>query len=159
MNIFNQFKSVIDVIVDELSTDGALPGGLDTAAVTVEPPRDSSHGDLAANVALVLAKQAKRKPREIDELIAARLADHGAVESVDIAGPGFINLRLGDSFWRDRLAEILSAGKDYGASLMGAGAAINLEYVSINPTGPLHVGHARGAVFGDVLASLLEKVG
>jgi arginyl-tRNA synthetase len=159
MNIFNQFKSVIDVIVDELSTDGALPGGLDTAAVTVEPPRDSSHGDLAANVALVLAKQAKRKPREIAELIAARLADHGAVESVDIAGPGFINLRLGDSFWRDRLAEILSAGKDYGASLMGAGAAINLEYVSINPTGPLHVGHARGAVFGDVLASLLEKVG
>jgi len=159
MNIYNQFKIDIDVIVDELSADGALPGGLDTAAVTVEPPRDSNHGDLASNVALVLAKQAKRKPRDIAELIAGRLADHEAVESVDIAGPGFINLRLGDGFWRDRLAEILAAGKDYGASAMGAGAAVNVEYVSVNPTGPLHVGHARGAVFGDVLSSLLEKAG
>ena len=159
MNIYNQFKIDIDVIVDELSVDGALPGGLDTAAVTVEPPRDSNHGDLASNVALVLAKQAKRKPRDIAELIAGRLADHEAVESVDIAGPGFINLRLGDGFWRDRLAEILAAGKDYGASAMGAGAAVNVEYVSVNPTGPLHVGHARGAVFGDVLSSLLEKAG
>ena len=159
MNIYNQFKIDIDVIVDKLSADGALPGGLDTAAVTVEPPRDSNHGDLASNVALVLAKQAKRKPRDIAELIAGRLADHEAVESVDIAGPGFINLRLGDGFWRDRLAEILAAGKDYGASAMGAGAAVNVEYVSVNPTGPLHVGHARGAVFGDVLSSLLEKAG
>ena len=159
MNIYNQFKIDIDVIVDELSVDGALPGGLDTAAVTVEPPRDSNHGDLASNVALVLAKQAKRKPRDIAELIAGRLADHEAVESVDIAGPGFINLRLGDGFWCDRLAEILAAGKDYGASAMGAGAAVNVEYVSVNPTGPLHVGHARGAVFGDVLSSLLEKAG
>ena len=159
MNIFSQFTRDIKVIVESLSADGGLPGNLDTAAVTVEPPRDASHGDLASNVALVLARQAKRKPREIAESIAGRLADHAAVESVDIAGPGFINLRLRDSFWRDRLEEILTAGKDYGASTKGEGASVNVEYVSVNPTGPLHVGHARGAVFGDVLSSLLEKAG
>ena len=159
MNIFSEFKNHIDVIVDELSKAGELPGGLDTAAVTVEPPRDASHGDLASNVALVLAKQAGAKPRDIAGLIARRLADRDAVESVEVAGPGFINLRLADRFWWDRLEEILAAGKDYGASTMGAGAAVNVEYVSVNPTGPLHVGHARGAVFGDVLSSLLEKAG
>jgi arginyl-tRNA synthetase len=159
MNIFSEFKRHIDVIVDELSKAGELPGGLDTAAVTVEPPRDASHGDLASNVALVLAKQAGAKPRDIAGLIARRLADRDAVESVEVAGPGFINLRLADRFWWDRLEEILAAGKDYGASAMGAGAAVNVEYVSVNPTGPLHVGHARGAVFGDVLSSLLEKAG
>ena len=104
MNIFSKFKDNIEVIVEGLSADGMLPGGLDTAAVTVEPPRDASHGDLASNVALALAKQARRKPREIARMIADRLADHDAVESIEIAGPGFINLRLADGFWRDRLA-------------------------------------------------------
>ena len=159
MNIFSTFKGNIEVIVEELSADGSLPGGLDTAAVTVEPPRDASHGDLASNVALALARQARRKPYEIARMIADRLADHDAVESIEIAGPGFINLRLADGFWRDRLAEILHAGAGYGASQRGAGEPVNVEYVSVNPTGPLHVGHARGAVFGDVLSSLLEKVG
>ncbi len=159
MNIFNQFNKEINVIVEELSGAGGLPGGLDTGSVTVEPPRDASHGDLASNVALALAKQAAMKPRDIAELIAARLKDHDAVEAVEIAGPGFINLRLSDGFWRDRLAEILAAGTAYGASAMGRGETVNVEYVSVNPTGPLHVGHARGAVFGDVLASLLEKAG
>lgn len=159
MNIYNKFKDDIEAIINALSEDGALPGELDTTAVTVEPPRDASHGDLASNVALALARQARRKPLEIAEMIANRLADHAAVESVEIAGPGFINLRLGDGFWRDRLAEILAAGEAYGASQMGAGEKVNVEYVSVNPTGPLHVGHARGAVFGDVLSSLLEKAG
>ncbi len=157
MNIFSQFEDNIKVIVDALSLAGDLPGGLDTGSVTVEPPRDASHGDLASNVALALAKQAGCKPRDIADLIAARLADHDAVVSVEFAGPGFINLRLASGLWRDRLAEILSHGKDYGASSRGAGETVNVEYVSVNPTGPLHVGHARGAVFGDVLSSLLEN--
>ena len=150
MNIYSKFKGDINVIVDELSADGALPEGLDTAAVTVEPPRDASHGDLASNVALALARQAKRKPREIAELIAQRLADHAAVESVEVAGPGFINLRLSDGFWRDRLADILAAGKDYGAPQIGPGEAVNVEYVSVNPPAAAPLRLAPGAGFGDV---------
>ena len=159
MNIFKDFKKQIEEIVEALSAAGALPGGLDTSAVTVEPPRDAAHGDLASNVALVLAKQAGRKPREIAEAIAERLAANQAVERAEIAGPGFINLRLADSFWHARLAEILAAGEGYGQSDLGAGGKVNVEYVSVNPTGPLHVGHARGAVFGDALSALLEKAG
>ena len=105
MNIFRQFYAEIETIVEALSADGALPRGLDTAAVTVEPPRDPAHGDLASNVALVLARQARRQPREIAALVADRLAGNAAVERVDIAGPGFINLRLTDGFWRERLGD------------------------------------------------------
>ena len=159
MNIFKYFKGEIEAIVETLSRDGALPGGLDTGAVTVEPPRDAAHGDLASNVALVLAGQAGRKPREIAEAIAQRLAANDAVERAEIAGPGFINLRLAEGFWHARLGEILAAGEGYGQSDLGAGRKVNVEYVSVNPTGPLHVGHARGAVFGDALSALLEKAG
>ncbi len=159
MNIFNEFKYNIRIIVEELSSALTLPAGLDTSAVTVEPPRDATHGDLASNVALVLAKQAGAKPRDIADAIGERLKASPEVEAVEIAGPGFINLRLADSFWHDRLGEVLAAGAGYGQSDLGAGRKVNVEYVSVNPTGPLHVGHARGAVFGDALSALLEKAG
>jgi len=159
MNLFASFRDKVVASIDALAADGVLPGGLDTGAVTVEPPRDAAHGDLATNAALVLARQAKRKPRDIAEAIAGRLAADDAVTAVDVAGPGFINLRLSNAFWHARVGEVLRAGDDYGASDMGAGTVVNVEYVSVNPTGPLHVGHARGAVFGDVLSALLEKAG
>ena len=159
MNLFARFQDKVVASIDALAADGVLPGGLDTGAVTVEPPRDATHGDLATNAALVLARQAERKPRDIAEAIAARLADDDAVTAVDVAGPGFINLRLSNAFWHARVGEVLRAGLDYGASDLGGGTVVNVEYVSVNPTGPLHVGHARGAVFGDVLSALLEKAG
>ena len=159
MNLFASFRDKVVASIDALSADGVLPGGLDTGAVTVEPPRDATHGDLATNAALVLARQAERKPRDIAEAIAARLAADAAVTAVDVAGPGFINLRLSNAFWHARVGEVLRAGHDYGASDVGGGTVVNVEYVSVNPTGPLHVGHARGAVFGDVLSALLEKAG
>ncbi|MFP6743204.1 MAG: arginine--tRNA ligase [Alphaproteobacteria bacterium] len=159
MNIFNEFKDKIRAIVEEMSDASTLPTGLDTSAVTVEPPRDSTHGDLASNVALVLAKQAGAKPRDIANAIGERLAANPEVEAVEIAGPGSINLRLTESFWHDRLGEVLAAGAGYGQSDLGGGRKVNVEYVSVNPTGPLHVGHARGAVFGDALSALLEKAG
>ncbi|MFQ5957788.1 MAG: arginine--tRNA ligase [Alphaproteobacteria bacterium] len=158
-NVFSEFRDKVITIVEELSERGALPRGLDASAVTVEPPRDAAHGDLATNAALVLARQAKRKPRDIADAIAARLAEDEAVTEAQVAGPGFINLRLADGFWQARVADVLAAGNDYGASHLGAGQRVNVEYVSVNPTGPLHVGHARGAVYGDALAALLEKVG
>lgn len=159
MNIFNEFKHKIQAIVEEMSNASTLPAGLDISAVTVEPPRDATHGDLASNVALVLARQAGAKPRDIADAIGERLKANPEVEAVEIAGPGFINLRLNDSFWHDRLGEVLVAGAGYGQSDLGAGRKVNVEYVSVNPTGPLHVGHARGAVFGDALSALLEKAG
>ncbi len=159
MNLFNQFQIKVLSIVEDLSAQGALPPALETAGLTVEPPRDPAHGDLATNAALVLARSARMKPRAIADAIAARLAEDEAVTAAEVAGPGFINLRLADSFWHARLAEVLVAGKDYGASDIGRGRKVNVEYVSANPTGPLHIGHARGAVFGDALSSLLQKVG
>ena len=159
MNIFNYFHSKVTSIVEDLSAQGALPPALETAGLTVEPPRDPAHGDLATNAALVLARSARMKPRQIADAIAARLAEDEVVTAAEVAGPGFINLRLAESFWHARLAEVLTAGKDYGASDIGRGRKVNVEYVSANPTGPLHIGHARGAVFGDALASLLQKVG
>ncbi len=159
MNLFNHFQSKVLSIVEDLSVQGALPPALETAGLTVEPPRDPAHGDLATNAALVLARSARMKPRQIADAIAARLAEDEVVTAAEVAGPGFINLRLADSFWHARLAEVLVAGKDYGASDIGRGRKVNVEYVSANPTGPLHIGHARGAVFGDALSSLLKKVG
>jgi arginyl-tRNA synthetase len=141
----------------------AALGGLvpDSRAVrfTVEPPRDPSHGDVATNAAMVLSKPAGKKPRELAEAIAERLRGAADITKAEVAGPGFINLTLSDSFWHARLGEILLAGTDYGSSTMGGGRAINVEYVSANPTGPMHVGHGRGAVVGDALASLLAKAG
>jgi arginyl-tRNA synthetase len=159
MNIFNYFTDEIAKALKELVAASALPPTALDARLTVEPPRDPSHGDVATNAALVLAKPAARKPRDIAELLAGKLRTHPDVATVEIAGPGFINLRLKTEFWQHRLAEILAEGEAYGASKLGAGKKVNVEYVSANPTGPMHVGHGRGAVVGDALAALLERTG
>ena len=159
MNVFNHFLGVVESALAALTAAGGLPDKVNIAKVAVEPPRDPSHGDLSTNAAMVLAKQAGRKPRELAEELAAELRRAEDVESVTVAGPGFINLQLADGFWREHLRVVLRAGQDYGRSQLGAGRKVNVEYVSANPTGPLTVGHARGAVVGDALAGLLEKAG
>ncbi len=159
MNVFSHLSEVIHKEIEELCDAGALPAGIDLSAVQVEPPREAEHGDAACNAALVLAKQARRKPREIAEQLAERLREHVEIRSIEVAGPGFVNLRLTDDFWWARLAELLATGPGYGADDLGQGQRINVEYVSANPTGPLHVGHARGAVVGDALANLLAHMG
>src|SRR3546814_4626296 len=126
-----------------------MPAGLDMGRVTVEPPRDPSHGDLSTNAAMVLAEPAGMNPRALAEELRARLATHAQVVSAEIAGPGFLNLRLRDGVWQGCILDILRAGTVYGASTVGAGRRVNVEYVSAHPTGPLHVAHARGAVIGD----------
>lgn len=158
MNLFKYFKTEIDVALVRLVADGVLPQGIDTAKVTAEPPREESHGDVATNAAMVLSKAAGKKPRDIADALAVELRKHPAVTAVEVAGPGFINLRLAESFWYERLAEILVAGAAWGDGER-TGRRVNVEYVSANPTGPMHVGHARGAVVGDALASLLAKSG
>jgi arginyl-tRNA synthetase len=158
----NPHKFIRDEILkalDGLVAEGKLTGGLDTTRVNVEPPREAQHGDLATNAAMVLAKPAGLKPVDLAKALVAKLAAHPQVTEASVAGPGFINLRLKDEFWQARLADILASGTDYGTSSMGAGASVNVEYVSANPTGPLHIAHARGAVIGDALASLLAKAG
>ncbi len=159
MTLYARFTAHIDAVLDSLTAAGDLPQGLERRAVTVEPPRDPTHGDLATNAAMVLAKPAGTNPRALAEKIAAGLAAIDEVVSAEIAGPGFINLRLRDDVWRDELQAIHEAGDDYGRSTMGAGVTVNVEYVSANPTGPMHMGHCRGAVVGDALASLLEYAG
>jgi len=159
VTLYSTFSAHLGSILDRLVADGRLPAGLPRAAVTVEPPRDPSHGDLATNAAMVLAKPAGTNPRALAEIIAGELATLDAVERVDIAGPGFINMALTDATWRAELAAIHAEGDDYGRSDMGAGITVNVEYVSANPTGPMHMGHCRGAVVGDALAQLLEYVG
>ena len=139
--------------------DGDLPNGLDLRAVAVEPPRDASHGDLATNAGLVLAKPAGLKPRDIAVMLALKLNRLPEVESAEVAGPGFLNLRLHADVWRAEITAILTAGGDYGRSQTGAGQRVNVEYVSANPTGPMHMGHCRGAVVGDALAATLEYAG
>ncbi|ROT93909.1 arginine--tRNA ligase [Altererythrobacter sp. FM1] len=153
------FAARIAAVLSALEMEGALPAGVSTANVTVEPPRDPSHGDLATNAAMVLAKQAATNPRALAEKIVEHLNREPSVESAEIAGPGFINLRLADSVWRDELTAIAALGPDYGRSKMGQGTRVNVEYVSANPTGPMHMGHCRGAVVGDALAALLEYAG
>ncbi|MGB0631178.1 MAG: arginine--tRNA ligase [Alphaproteobacteria bacterium] len=159
MNVFNHYREAIGEIVDRLIADGTLPAGLSLDRVSVEPPRDASHGDISTNAAMVLAKPAAQKPRDLAELIADGLAKADGVDAVDIAGPGFINLRLESRLWQRQVTDILNDGISYGDTDIGAGQPINVEYVSANPTGPMHVGHARGAVIGDVLAALLAKAG
>ncbi len=159
MNVFSHLSEVVHKEIEEMCDAGALPDGIDLSAVQVEPPREAEHGDAACNAALVLAKQARRKPREIAEHLAERLQIHPEIHAVEVAGPGFVNLRLTDDFWLARLAELLATGPGYGADDLGQGQRINVEYVSANPTGPLHVGHARGAVVGDALANLLAHMG
>jgi arginyl-tRNA synthetase len=159
MNLYRTFQDQVAEIAVNLAAAGSLPQGLDTARITVEPTREASHGDIATNAAMVLAGQAKQKPRDLAALFVTPLAALDGVDTVEIAGPGFINLRLDASFWQAHLLETLRAGTAYGDSTLGAGQAVNVEYVSANPTGPMHVGHGRGAVLGDALAGLLEKAG
>ncbi|SEK77537.1 arginyl-tRNA synthetase [Roseivivax marinus] len=159
MNLFTDIGTLVTRAIGDLQADGTLPEGLDLGPVTVEPPRDPLHGDMATNAAMVLAKPAGRKPRDIAEALAPRLAEDPRIESAEVAGPGFINLRLATAVWQEVARTVLTEGADYGRSAMGAGRKVNVEYVSANPTGPLHVGHTRGAVFGDALASLLDYAG
>ncbi len=159
MNLFSDIRSLVIDCLAEMARDGALPDGLNTANVTVEPPRDAAHGDMATNAAMVLAKPAGLKPRDIADALAALLVNDPRVASADVAGPGFLNLRLAPGLWQGVVQGILGKGAAYGQSAMGQGARVNVEYVSANPTGPLHVGHTRGAVFGDALASLLAYAG
>jgi arginyl-tRNA synthetase len=159
MNAFAHFRQLIVDEIEALAASGDLPAGLDTSRVSAEPPREASHGDIATNAAMVLAKPAGLAPRAIAEKLAFRLANLADVTGVEIAGPGFINLKITDAFWQARIADVIAAGRSYGASTMGAGQPVNVEYVSANPTGPLHIAHARGAVVGDALAALLAKAG
>ena len=159
MNIYNIFRDEIVKLIEELAKAGAVPSGLDRSRISVEAPRDPAHGDLSTNAAMVLAKSAAMKPRDLAALIAENLTRSSSICSTDVAGPGFINARLSDEVWRDCLSAVLRAGVAYGASTLGQGQHVNVEFVSTNPTGPLHVGHARGAVVGDALCSLLEKAG
>ena len=159
MTLFSRFSDHIGAALDALAARDALPGGLDRSAISVEPPRDPAHGDVATNAAMVLAKPAGMNPRALADLLVAELGALDEVTEASVAGPGFINLRLRDDSWRDELALIFSEGDDYGRSTMGQGRRVNVEYVSANPTGPMHVGHCRGAVVGDALAALLEYAG
>jgi arginyl-tRNA synthetase len=159
MTLYTRFAAHIDAALDTLTAAGTLPEGLDRKNVTVEPPRDTSHGDLATNAAMVLAKPAKTNPRVLADALVAELSKLEDVASASVAGPGFINMKLTDDAWRAELAAIPAAGADYGRSTQGAGITVNIEYVSANPTGPMHMGHCRGAVVGDALASLLEFAG
>jgi len=157
--LYTQYTHTIEAALAELVNEGALPEGTSFANVTLEPPRDPSHGDLATNAAMVLAKPAKTNPRALAELIVAKLEAHSSITSAQIAGPGFINLRLEPAAWLKELEAIAAQGDDYGRSSVGEGIRVNVEYVSANPTGPMHMGHCRGAVVGDALASLLEFAG
>lgn len=159
MNVFSTIKDLVIEVINAEVAAGGLPNDLKTDAVTAEPPRDASHGDISTNAAMVLAKPAKMKPRDVAEKIVARLSEADGIVSAEIAGPGFINIRLEPSRWQGVVSEILNAGIAFGDSNLGQDAPVNVEYVSANPTGPLHVGHARGAVFGDALAALLSKAG
>lgn len=156
MTLYPRFFAHLDRALDTLVARGDLPAGLERRAITVEPPRDTSHGDLSTNAAMVLAKPAKTNPRALAELLVAELAGLPEVAAASVAGPGFINLTLTDATWRGELTAIADAGDAYGRSQAGAGTVVNIEYVSANPTGPMHMGHCRGAVVGDALASLLE---
>ncbi|MFC3100281.1 arginine--tRNA ligase [Altererythrobacter lauratis] len=157
--LYAAFSARIHAVLAALEAEGRLPAGIARSHVSVEPPRDPAHGDLATNAAMVLAKPAATNPRSLAEQIVEKLAADPAITSAEIAGPGFINLRLANVNWLEELAAIARLGADYGRSTMGQGRRVNVEYVSANPTGPMHMGHCRGAVVGDALAALLEYAG
>ena len=159
MNLFADIRAVVLDALSAMVAAGDLPEGLSFDNVAVEPPRDAAHGDMATNAAMVLAKPAKLKPRDIAEALAVRLAEDARIETAEVAGPGFLNLRLDPMVWQGVIGAIRAEGAGFGRSSMGQGRRVNVEYVSANPTGPLHVGHTRGAVFGDALASLLDFAG
>ena len=158
-HLFADVLARVHAICAQLATEGQWPAGIDFSRVVVEPPRDASHGDMATNAAMVLAKDAKAKPRELADKFAEKLRADDLVASVDVAGPGFINLTLKPQVWADALRTVLREGAGYGKSAIGKAEKVNVEYVSANPTGPMHVGHCRGAVFGDALSSLLQFAG
>jgi arginyl-tRNA synthetase len=158
-HLFAKVLARVHAVCGALAAEGGWPADIDLSRVVVEPPRDAAHGDMATNAAMVLAKEARAKPRDLAEQIAARLRADDLIEAVDVAGPGFINLTLKASAWSDALRTVLREGASYGRSAIGAAEKVNVEYVSANPTGPMHVGHCRGAVFGDALASLLDFAG
>ncbi|WP_292072358.1 arginine--tRNA ligase, partial [Mesorhizobium sp.] len=159
MNIFADFNARIVNAVEALDLKDKEGGTLDLSRIAVEPPRDASHGDLATNAAMVLAKPAGQNPRTLAEKLAEALRGDADIASAEIAGPGFVNLRLKDAFWHAHLAALLSEARNYGRSTIGGGRKANVEYVSANPTGPMHVGHCRGAVVGDTLANLMAFAG
>jgi arginyl-tRNA synthetase len=158
MNIFALFETRVREALESLTRSGRLPEGLDLSRVVVEPPRDASHGDLATNAALVLAKEAKQNPKALGEVLAEELRTDPRIVEASVAGPGFINLRLAPEVFQDVIRAALSEGENFGRGHM-PGGPVNIEYVSANPTGPMHVGHGRGAVFGDALANLLAAAG
>jgi len=159
MNLFAEIHALVLDRLGALVAAGRLPAGLELGAVTVEPPRDAGHGDMATNAAMVLARPAGLKPREIAEALAAELVADPRIVAAEVAGPGFLNLRLAPAVWQGLVCGVLEAGAAFGRSGLGAGRRVNVEFVSANPTGPMHVGHARGAVFGDALARLLSFAG
>jgi arginyl-tRNA synthetase len=158
-HLFATVLARVHAVCAALAREDGWPAGIDFSRIVVEPPRDASHGDMATNAAMVLAKEAKSKPRDLAEKIAEKLRTDALITAVEIAGPGFINLALKPSAWTDELRTVLREGAAYGTSAIGAAQKVNVEYVSANPTGPMHVGHCRGAVFGDALASLLQFAG
>jgi len=159
MNLFTDIRALVLSCLETMIADGVLPAGLNTANVTVEPPRDAAHGDMATNAAMVLAKPAGLKPRDIAEALVAQLTQDPRITAAEVAGPGFLNLRLATPVWQDVVGTVLTQGKDFGRAVLGQGQKVNVEFVSANPTGPMHVGHTRGAVVGDALASLLDFAG
>ncbi len=159
MNLFSDIRALVITCLDRMATDGALPMGLDLGNVTVEPPRDAAHGDMATNAAMVLAKPAGLRPRDIAETLAARLLADPRIAAAEVAGPGFLNLRLVPAMWQGLIARVLHEGAEFGRATLGQGLRVNVEFVSANPTGPMHVGHTRGAVVGDALCNLLAFAG
>ncbi len=159
MDAISEVRSLVLEAVEDLSRTGELPAGLDAGAISVQPPRGEGRGEMATNAALALARAAGRPAREIAAALAGRLLQFSEVEEAEVAGPGFVNLRMAPSLWRRAVRAALHAGANYGRSELGGGESVNVEFVSTNPTGPLHVGHARGAVYGDALAALLEFCG
>lgn len=159
MNLFADLRSAVVDALGRMVAEGLLPDGLDFSAVAVEPPRDAAHGDMATNAAMVLAKPAGKNPREIADALAVKLLEDPRIAGADVAGPGFLNLRLAPALWQGVVRQVLSAGIDYGRSDLGQGQKVNVEFVSANPTGPMHVGHVRGAVVGDALSNLLAFAG
>lgn len=159
MNIFQEYRNRIVDILAHMSQTGDLPAGLDLSRVTVEPPRDASHGDMSTNAAMVLSKAAGKNPRQLGEALAEKIKALDGVAEVTVAGPGFVNFRLEAAAWLSTIRNVLSAGVHFGNSGIGRNKKVNIEYVSANPTGPMHAGHMRGAVIGDALAALLEKAG
>ena len=159
MNLFAEIRTLVVDTLAQMAAEGILPAGLDFSGVAVEPPRDPAHGDMATNAAMVLAKPAGMPPRAIADALAAHLAKDARITSAEVAGPGFLNLRLATSLWQRVVKDALQAGANFGKSELGQGQRVNVEFVSANPTGPMHVGHVRGAVVGDALSNLLAFAG